>query len=180
MPIDPARIGFRPVTAADLPLLAEWMEAPHWRKWWGDPQIELGRIREMIEGRDTTEPYLFTLDGRDTGYIQLWYLADNRAPEIVADSPWLAELPEETVGLDLSIGEAGDLSRGLGTAALTDFVAGLRRRGFERIIIDPDPANGRACRAYEKAGFRPVERLLGRSGDALVMEHVAGTEEGCA
>ncbi|WP_417770039.1 GNAT family N-acetyltransferase [Stappia sp.] len=180
MPIDPARIGFRAVTLADLPLLAGWMETPHWRRWWGDPATELGYIRDMVEGRDTTEPYLFTLDGRDTGYIQLWHLADNRTPETVAESPWLSELPEGTVGVDLSIGDAGDLSKGIGTAALEGFVAELRRRGLERIIIDPDPENGRACRAYEKAGFRPVAHLAGRTGDALIMEHVAGSGEGRA
>lgn len=177
MPIDPARIGFRAVTLADLPLLAGWMQAPHWRAWWGDPETELGYIRDMVEGRDTTEPYLFSLDGRDAGYIQVWFVDDNRGEEIVAENPWVAELPEGTVGVDLSIGDAGDLSRGLGTAALTGFVAGLRRRGFDRIVIDPDPENARARRAYEKAGFRPVERLLGRSGDALIMEHVGGTGE---
>lgn len=177
MPIDPARIGFRAVTLADLPLLAGWMETPHWRKWWGDPATELGYIRDMVEGRDTTEPYLFTIDGRDAGYIQLWFVDDNRGEEILQESPWVAELPEGTVGVDLSIGDAEDLSRGIGTAALTRFVADLRRRGFERIIIDPDPENARACRAYAKAGFRPVVHLAGRTGDALIMEHVAGTEE---
>ena len=48
----------------------------------------------------------------------------------------------------------------------------LRAEGHETIIIDPDPANTRAVRAYEKAGFRPIPALEGRTGeDVLVMQH---------
>ena len=177
MPIDPQRIGFRPVTAADLPLLARWLETPHWRQWWGEPETELGYIRDMVEGRDTTEPWLFTLDGREAGYIQVWYVDDSRTPDILAETPWVAELPADAVGVDLSIGEAADLSRGIGTAALTAFVAQLRAKGHQRIVIDPDAENGRACRAYEKAGFRPLAHLAGRTGEALIMEHVEGAGE---
>jgi aminoglycoside 6'-N-acetyltransferase len=32
-------------------------------------------------------------------------------------------------------------------------------------------ANRRAVRAYEKAGFRAIPRLLGRTGDALIMQY---------
>lgn len=177
MPIDPQRIGFRPVTAADLPLLARWLETPHWRQWWGEPETELGYIRDMVEGRDTTEPWLFTLDGREAGYIQVWYVDDSRTPDILAETPWVAELPAEAVGVDLSIGEAADLSRGIGSAVLTAFVALLRAKGHQRIVIDPDAENGRACRAYEKAGFRPLAHLAGRTGEALIMEHVADAGE---
>lgn len=177
MPIDPQRIGFRPVEAADLPLLARWMETPHWRQWWGDPETELGYIREMIEGRDTTEPWLFTLDGREAGYIQVWHVADNRTAEVIADTPWVAEVSADAVGVDLSIGREEDLSRGIGSAALTAFVALLRARGHQRIVIDPDAENSRACRAYEKAGFRPVAHLAGRTGEALIMEHVDSARE---
>ena len=44
-------ITFHPATAADLPLLREWTETPHWREWWGDPDEELGFIRDMVAGR---------------------------------------------------------------------------------------------------------------------------------
>ncbi len=47
----------------------------------------------------------------------------------------------------------------------------LRGEGHETIIIDPDPANTRAVRAYAKAGFRPVPHLEGRTQDTLIMQH---------
>ncbi|GAB4519391.1 MAG: GNAT family N-acetyltransferase [Roseibium sp.] len=168
-------VTFRPVVSADLPLLAVWMARPHWREWWGDPEEELPKIRRKVEGRDTTRPFIFQLEGRDAGYIQVWYVKDQQEPEAVAAYPWLVLLPMDAVGVDLSIAEASDLSRGYGTRVLQEFVAKLRREGHKRIVIDPDPANLRAVKAYRKAGFREMDDLLGRTGDHLLMEHRDGT-----
>ena len=170
MPSKAPAISFRPVEASDLDLLGRWMERPHWREWWGEPQTELGHIRDMVEGRDTTRPFLFLVDGKPAGYIQYWFIGHHQNEVWVKDNPWLMELPSDAIGVDLSIGDAGDLSKGLGSAALKSFVSMLREEGFQTIIIDPDPANGRAVRAYEKAGFRPIRELEGKTGtDVLLM-----------
>ncbi|WP_439626208.1 GNAT family N-acetyltransferase [Shinella sp.] len=171
MPLDPARIGFSPVGEKHYPLLLAWLNEPHVREWWGDPDEEIGFIRDMVEGRDTTRPFVITLDGEPVGYIQVWFLGHHQNEEWTKDNPWLLELAPEAVGVDLSIGHADKLSQGIGSAALTAFVAYLRGLGHETIIIDPDPANARAVRAYAKAGFRPVPQLEGRTGaEALIMQ----------
>ena len=172
MSVSTPTLAFRRVTAADLPLLHGWMQRPHWRAWWGDPDEELGQVREMVEGRDSTEPYLIELDGAPAGYIQMWRIADNLFEPWLTQAPWMLDLPEDAVGVDLSLADGARLSRGIGTAVLTRFVADLRDRGFGTIIIDPDPANLRAVRAYTKAGFRPVPALIGRTGDSLIMRHM--------
>ena len=125
----------------------------------------------MVEGRDTTRPFLIALDATPVGYVQYWFIGHHQNAEWIADHPWLAELPSDTVGVDLSIGDAEQLSQGIGSAALAAFVAQLRRQGYGNIIIDPDPANARAVKAYTKAGFRPIPRLQGRTGDVLIMQH---------
>lgn len=163
-------ITFRPVTEHDLPMLREWMERPHWREWWGDPQEEISHIRDMVEGRDSTKPFIFRLDGKDKGYIQVWYIKDQQGTEFARDYPWLEELPAEAVGVDLSIAAPEDLSKGLGTMVLQAFVRKLQQDGYRRIVIDPDPENLRAVRAYRKAGFQEIEALVGRTGDSLLME----------
>jgi aminoglycoside 6'-N-acetyltransferase len=38
-------------------------------------------------------------------------------------------------------------------------------------VINPDPANARAIRAYEKAGFRPERIIDTPDGAALLMIH---------
>ena len=162
---------FRPMSADDLPLMRRWLEMPHVREWWGDPETELGFIRDMIEGRDTTRPFIFSVDGRPLGYIQYWFVHDYQNATWIADHPWLAELPSDAVGVDLSIGDPGRLSEGVGSGVLRAFAEHLGRLGHRTIVIDPDPANGRAVRAYEKAGFRAIPRLLGRTGDTLIMQY---------
>jgi aminoglycoside 6'-N-acetyltransferase len=162
---------FRPMTAGDLPLMRQWLESPHMREWWGEPETELGYIRDMIEGRDTTRPFIFSADGEPLGYIQYWFVGDHRNPTWIADHPWLTELPADAVGVDLSVGDADKLAQGVGSGALRAFAQGLVRQGYRTIIIDPDSANRRAVRACEKAGFLAVSRLLGRTGDTLIMQY---------
>ena len=161
---------FRPMTMADLPLMRRWLEAPHVREWWGEPDTELGYIRDMIEGRDTTRPFIFSAGGEPAGYIQYWFIGHHQNATWIADYPWLAELPADAVGVDLSIGDPNKLALGLGSGALRAFAEDLARQGHRTIIIDPDPANRRAVRAYEKAGFRAIPRLLGKTGDTLIMQ----------
>ncbi len=38
-----------------------------------------------------------------------------------------------------------------------------------QVQTDPSPSNGRAIRAYEKAGFRRVAKVLTPDGPALLM-----------
>ena len=162
---------FRPFVHDDLPLMRTWLERPHIREWWGDPETELGYIRDMIEGRDTTQPFIFSADGEPVGYIQYWFIGHHQNADWITEHPWLAELPADAVGVDLSIGEPGKMARGIGSDVLRTFAEQLADDGHRTIIIDPDPANGRAVRAYEKAGFRPVPHLVGKTGDTLIMQY---------
>lgn len=171
MPPDGPEIGFRPVTPADLPMLEQWISQPHWQEWWGNTQEEVGYMRDMLEGRDTTRPFIFTVDGLDAGYIQTWTIADQLFEPWLTEAPWMTLMPEGAVGVDISIADATTLSRGTGTAVLKTFVKKLRQEGHREIIIDPDPANKRAVRAYEKAGFRAIPHLIGKTGDYLIMRH---------
>jgi RimJ/RimL family protein N-acetyltransferase len=162
---------FRALLSADLPLMQDWLVRSHMREWWGEAKEEIGYIRDMIEGRDTTRPFIFSVGGEPVGYIQYWFIGHHQNATWIADHPWLAELPSDAVGVDLSIGEVGKLSRGIGSGVLRAFSERLVGQGHRTIIIDPDPENGRAVRAYEKAGFRAIPRLAGRTGDALIMQY---------
>jgi RimJ/RimL family protein N-acetyltransferase len=163
-------IRFRPMTVDDLPLLRQWLHQPHVAEWWGEPEAELGYVRDMIEGRDTTRPFIFSVDETPVGYIQYWFIGDHQNTTWIADHPWLTELPADAVGVDLSIGEPHRLGKGIGSGVLRAFTTYLLGEGYRTIIIDPDPANVRAVRAYEKAGYRAIPALVGRSGDALIMQ----------
>ncbi|WP_342825392.1 GNAT family N-acetyltransferase [Candidatus Lucifugimonas marina] len=57
------------------------------------------------------------------------------------------------------MGEAEWRDRGVGTSVVRQFIAEkvFMLPGVETCIIDPDPANKRAIRSYEKAGFEYVK-----------------------
>ncbi len=164
-------ITFRPATLEDLTLLEAWMQEPHWRKWWGAADKEIGYIRDMLDRKDSTRPFIFQEDGMDKGYIQVWKIEDVRGTEWEEKEPWVGMVPVEAVGVDLSIGREVDLEKGIGTRALKAFVAKLYAEGCRSIVIDPAPENARAIRAYHKAGFEEIAELLGKTGDSLIMKH---------
>jgi aminoglycoside 6'-N-acetyltransferase len=178
--IEAARIGFRPVTADDYPLLESWLNAPHWREWWGEPETELGYISDMVEGRDTTRPFLFLLDNEPAGYIQVWTIADHLKEPWLSMAPWMSQVPAESVGVDIGIGEAAKLSRGLGSTVVRLFAERLSAEGHETILIDPEVRNLRAIRAYEKAGFRKliVSRESSGDSDTLIMKFAGSGVQG--
>ncbi|RVQ03761.1 acetyltransferase, partial [Sinorhizobium meliloti] len=43
---EPAEVSFEPVAEGHLPMLLAWLSEPHVRQWWGDPDVELGLIRD--------------------------------------------------------------------------------------------------------------------------------------
>ena len=67
------------------------------------------------------------------------------------------------------IGPAEMIGLGHGSAVLRQFVDELFAEGTLRGITDPDPANARAIRAYEKAGFEAFGTRISVYGPALLM-----------
>jgi aminoglycoside 6'-N-acetyltransferase len=61
------------------------------------------------------------------------------------------------------------LDRGHGSAFIRAFTDGLLASGVPRVVTDPDPANARAIRAYQKAGFQRDRIVDTPDGPALLM-----------
>jgi aminoglycoside 6'-N-acetyltransferase len=160
-PSKPHRYAFRPVVAEDLPMLGVWLERPHVAEWWDDVDDKLAEIREAMAD-PATQPFIIELDGRPIGYIQCY------DPHLEEGHPY-RDQPKGTLGIDQFIGEPELVGIGHGSRLIAAFVEGLFRHGARRVIIDPDPANGRAIRAYEKAGFMPFDSRTSIHGDALMM-----------
>ena len=68
-----------------------------------------------------------------------------------------------SAGIDIFIGEPEDRGRGLGTEAVRTLLQYLFEiKGVNRVTIGPEPANRRAIRSYEKAGFQ-LDGVIRRS-----------------
>lgn len=158
-------------------MLAEWIGRPHVQEWWGDVDRQIAGIRAKLDGRDSTRPFVFELGGIPAGYVQYSFFDDHRTPDQLAETPWLTLLPEAAVGIDLFIAEAGSLSRGIGSSVVRMMAEMLWRKGHRAILIDPDRTNTRAVRAYEKAGFRPIDALRGKTENYLIMRFDPGRIE---
>jgi aminoglycoside 6'-N-acetyltransferase len=61
------------------------------------------------------------------------------------------------------------LHGGHGSAFVRAFADQLLASGAPRIVTDPEPANARAIRAYEKAGFSRDRMVDTPDGPALLM-----------
>ena len=73
-------------------------------------------------------------------------------------------------GIDQFLADPDALGQGLGTAMIRAFLSELfRDPGVTRVQTDPDPANARAIRSYEKAGFRAARLVTTPDGPALLM-----------
>jgi aminoglycoside 6'-N-acetyltransferase len=77
--------------------------------------------------------------------------------------------PRGTRGIDQFIGEPDMIGRGHGSALIRCFIEGLLQDGTPRVITDPNPANARAIRAYEKAGLQSDRLVETPDGPALLM-----------
>lgn len=151
----------RALTRNDLPLVARWLEEPHVAEWWGDPAEALAEIEAAMDDL-ATEALIVELHGRPIAYLQSY------DPHLEDDHPY-RDQPFGTLGIDVSIGVPELVGVGHGSAIVRQFVEELFAEGAPRVIIDPDPENLRAIRAYEKAGFKAFDTRTSIYGPALMM-----------
>jgi len=151
---------FRPMVAADLPMIRRWLGEAHVRDWWGDPDEQFVLVSgDLIE--PAMDQFIVLAGAHPFGYLQCYRLT--------AWNTGFGPQPEGTRGIDQFIGESDMIARGHGSAFIRQFVDGQLRQGLPRIVTDPDPLNARAVRAYEKAGFVRDGMVETPDGPALLM-----------
>jgi aminoglycoside 6'-N-acetyltransferase len=151
---------FRPMTSDDLPLIQRWLALPHVREWWGDPLEQYALVSGDLD-EPAMDQFIFSITGGPLGYLQCY--------DLTAWNTGFGPQPSGTRGIDLFIGEPEMIGCGHGSALIRRFVDDLLANGAPRIITDPDPANRRAVRAYERAGFQKGRMVDTPDGPALLM-----------
>jgi len=151
---------FRPMTSGDLAMVRRWLETPEVVRWWGQPEQQYRLVSGDLDHPDMDQ-FIVGLDGHPFGYIQCYAL-----------STWnggLGAHPPKTRGIDQFIGISDMIGRGHGSGFIWKFVDDLLKSGTPRVVTDPDPDNGRAIRAYTKAGFQSERIVDTPDGPALLM-----------
>lgn len=152
---------FRPMTKADLPLVRRWLAEPHVMHWWGDTHEQFELVSGDLEV-EAMDQFIVSAGDRPFGYLQCY------DPDVWPDNG-LGSHPSGTRGIDQFIGEPDMVDHGHGSASIRAFIYRLLGSGAPRVITDPDPANARAIRAYEKAGFVRDRMVDTPDGPALLM-----------
>ena len=156
--LDTRKLSFRSLRSSDLDLVHRWLDAPHVGRWWYDEGTSYQEIAAQylprIEGRDAVEPFVILYEDRPIGYIQSYPVSDDEEYVSLVDA-------KDSVGVDLFIGEAEYLYRGLGRYIVLGFLSEhvFSDPGIEVCVIGPEPRNAAAIRAYEKAGFRYFKEI---------------------
>ena len=151
-------LSFRGLRPSDLGLMHRWLNAPHVRRWWYDEGPSYQEIEAQylprIEGRDTTRPFVILYEDKPIGYIQSYPVSDDEEYAGLVDA-------EDLAGVDLFIGEAEYLYRGLGRYIVLGFLSEhvFSDPGIGVCVIGPEPKNAVAIRVYEKAGFRYFKEI---------------------
>jgi aminoglycoside 6'-N-acetyltransferase len=155
-------VALRALALGDLPQLSRWAGQPHVAAGWGAAHAVLPQIVRAMNAADTS-PFIIVARGRPVGYLQIC-AADG-------DPFWAGhDLPRETYGIDLFIGEPAALRRGYGSACLGLAAAHLLERpDVARVHGDPAPDNRPSLRAFEKAGFANRGAIATPDGPAIYM-----------
>jgi aminoglycoside 6'-N-acetyltransferase len=154
------RYVFHPMTPEHLPMVRRWLGVPEVVRWWGDADAQYELVRGDLDHPDMDQ-FIVAVDGRPFGYIQCYKLG-----------AWVCgfgEQPPKTRGIDQFIGEPDMIGCGHGATFIRQFVDEQLKNRTPRVVTDPDPANQRAIRAYEKAGFERDRIISAPDGPALLM-----------
>lgn len=163
-------VTLRPMTEQDLPMLHDWLNRPHIVEWWGGDEARptLAEVQEHYLPRVLAEgfvvPYIAMLDEEPIGYAQSYVALGS------GDGWWEGETDPGVRGIDQSLANSSQLGQGLGTKLVRVLVEMLfTDPEVTKIQTDPSPANLRAIRCYEKAGFVRLKTITTPDGPAVYM-----------
>jgi aminoglycoside 6'-N-acetyltransferase len=149
-------LTWRPLTAADLPLLTRWLREPQVARWWNhetSPDAVERDFGASVRGEEPGEDLVVSLEGRPIGLLQRSVIGDY--PEDLAEYSQVVEVPDGAVQLDYLIGEASDRGRGLGPRIIAAAVRDTwdAYPSTPAVMVAVVAANTASWRALEKAGL---------------------------
>lgn len=158
------RITFRELRENDLPLMFKWLNRPHVLTWYKESLSQEDVDRKYlprINGQDPVSCYLIIYNGMPIGHVQSCKM-DNYP----VDKESL-QLPQGCAGIDIFIGEEDYIHRGLGSTIIKNFLKEVVfvKYDVKYCVLDPEPQNEVAIKAYKKAGFKYVKTIWnGKAG----------------
>ncbi len=152
-------LTWRPLTAADLPLLTEWLREPLVARWWNHDTTAEAVQRDFgpsVRGEEPGEDLVVLLDGERIGLVQRSVIRDY--PEDFNEFAAIVDVPDGAVELDYLIGDAARRGRGLGARMIAAVVQDTWRAypTAAAVLVAVVAANTASWRALEKAGLQRI------------------------
>ena len=161
-------VRLRPATPTDAALLAAWDREPHVIACSGDdPLLEVAFDGPDWNDELTNSEYerdyrIAEVEGRPVGVLAVC------DPHTEPSHYW-GEIEPNLRAIDIWIGPAEWLNRGVGTAMMTQAVNDcFADPAVTAIVIDPLNTNVAAHRFYQRLGFAPEGRRMFEADDCLV------------
>jgi len=160
-----AEISFIPLTEEHFSLLRTWFNKPHVQAFyslrtWTNEDVRQ-KLPPYIQGVGDMKCYIIFVDKKPMGYLQCYP---------VKKHPWdnqnlPDEIVQDSVGLDLFIGEEESIGKGLGSQFLNAFLRKHIWPHYRYCLADPDIRNEASLRLFKKCGFKEYQLIS--STDAL-------------
>ena len=153
---NPEQITFRPLAEADLLLLHRWLNTPHVSQWWEvngkrNPAYEdvTNKFTPRIHRPEPVSCFLVLYDTRPVAFIESCRMEDFPTEKT------MLKVNPNAAGIDTFICEVDFLYQGFGTVYIRKFLKEIifQEPAINSCIVDPEPSNKIAIRAYQKAGF---------------------------
>lgn len=144
-------ILLRSATVEDIPILKKWdKDVAVWTSGGGDGSFDWdAEIPRLIDWR---ELLVAEHDGRPIGFIQIIDAAEE-------ETHYWGGVEVGAMAIDIWIGDPVDRNHGFGSMMMQLAIDRcFAKQGARSILIDPLDANERACRFYERLGFKFVEK----------------------
>lgn len=143
-------VRLRSATVGDIPILKKWDEDVNvWTS--GGEEGPFNWETEIPRRIEWREMLIAEHDGRPIGFIQIIDAADE-------ETHYWGDVSIGAMAIDIWIGNLADRNCGFGTRMM-ELAADrcFARENTTTIFVDPLESNERACRFYERLGYRYVE-----------------------
>ena len=154
-----AVLSWRPLAAADLPLLARWLAQPQVARWWAHDPSPAAVERDFgpsVRGEEPGEDLVVLLDGRPVGLLQRSRISDHA--EDLAEFSAVVDVPPGAVTIDYLLADDAPRGQGVGTRLIAAAVdrTWLDHADAPAVLVAVVAGNVASWRALEKAGLRRV------------------------
>jgi aminoglycoside 6'-N-acetyltransferase len=157
--LDAGTMTWRPLTAEDLPLLAELLREPEVARWWNHEHTVEAVERDFgasVRGEEPGEDLVVSLDGDPIGLVQRSVIRDY--PEDLAEFEAIVDVPDGAVELDYLIADGAMRGHGLGSRMIASTVQATwaDHTAAPAVLVAVVAANIASWRALEKAGLSRI------------------------